>query len=381
MAKLLADRSSDLALRLIRPFVEARMRRVAARTDLLGPGVDFRRREPFLLLANHSFAMDVVQVPLPFAVTPHIVASRDLFVSPALRFVLSYVARCIMATKGGGDLRTVAGIRAAVAAGYPVLLFPEGDISFFGQSAPLPKSAAALARSLGLDVITCRVAGGYLSAPRWAKSPRAGRRIELSYELALRSDEIAGMGLPAIHEALGARLAHDEWAYQKRVMTPRPSPAPAEGLEDILYVCPSCHGMLSMRASGARLHCARCGADGRLDDYGFLDGWPFRTLAEWDAFQRCYDDELAAASFETAGELWLHDYAKLRRKRLGRAAVRYRAGELVIEGAAELVAGRGELRELALTGRSDLNFGLGGSDYFLRLDGLALPLLRALGAA
>lgn len=380
MAKLFADRSSDLALRLIRPFVEARMRKAATRSDLVGPGVDFDRREPFLLLANHSFAMDVVQVPLPFKVTPHIVASRDLFVSPALRLVLSYVARCIMATKGGGDLRTVAGIRAAVAAGYPVLLFPEGDISFFGRSAPLPKSAAALARSLGLDVITCRVAGGYLSSPRWAKSPREGRRIELSYELALSGEEIGGMGLPAIHEALASRLSHDEWAHQRRAMLARPSPAPAEGLEDILYVCPACHGILSMRASGARLYCSRCGADGRLDDYGFLEGWPFRTLAEWDAFQRCYDDELRAASFETGGELWAHDYARLRRRRLGRAAVSYRAGEFVVEGAAELAAARGELRELALTGRSDLNFGLGSRDYFLRLDGLALPLLRALGA-
>lgn len=381
MAKLFADRSSDLALRALRPFVESWMRKVALRADRVGPGVDFKRRKPFLLLANHSFAMDVVQVPLPFAITPHIVASRDLFVSPALRFVLTFVARCIMATKGGGDLRTVAGIRAAVASGYPVLLFPEGDISFFGQSAPLPKSAAALARSLGLDVITCRVAGGYLSLPRWAKSPREGRRIELGYELALRGDEIGGMGLPEIHEALASRLTHDEWAYQKRAMIARPSRAPAEGLEDILYVCPACHGLLSLRASGARLYCSRCGADGRLDDYGFLEGWPFRTLAEWDAFQRCYDDELRAASFETGGELWIHDYAKLTRRRLGRAIVRYRAGELDIEGEVRLVAGRGELRELALTGRSDLNFGLGGVDYFLRLDGLALPLLRALGAA
>ena len=380
MAKLFADRSSDLALLALRPFVESWMRKVALRADRVGPGVDFNRRKPFLLLANHSFAMDVVQVPLPFKVTPHIVASRDLFVSPALRLVLSYVARCIMATKGGGDLRTVSGIRAAVAAGYPVLLFPEGDISFFGRSAPLQKSAAALARSLGLDVITCRVSGGYLSLPRWAKSPREGRRIELSYELALRGDEIGGMGLPEIHEALASRLTHDEWAYQKRAMIARPSPAPAEGLEDILYVCPACHGILTMRASGARLYCSRCGADGRLDDYGFLERWPFRTLSEWDAFQRCYDDELYAANFETGGELWIHDYAKLTRRRLGRAIVRYRAGEFDLEGEVRLVAGRGELRELALTGRSDLNFGLGGVDYFLRLDGLALPLLRALGA-
>lgn len=381
MAKLFADHSSDLALRVIRPFVEAWMRKVAARVDRVGPGVDFKRREPFLLLANHSFAMDVVQVPLPFAITPHIVASRDLFVRPALRFVLSYVARCIMATKGGGDLRTVAGIRAAVAAGYPVLLFPEGDISFFGQSAPLPKSAAALARSLGLDVIVCRVAGGYLSSPRWAKAPREGRRIELSYELALCGQEIGSMHLPAVHEALASRLRHDEWAYQKRAMIAHPSRAPAEGLEDILYICPSCHGILSMRASGARLYCSRCGADGRLDDYGFLEGWPFRTIAEWDAFQRSYDEELRAASFEIGGEMWIHDYARLRRRRLGRVAVRYRCGELDIQSTVRLVAGRGELSQLALTGRSDLNFGLGGVDYVLRLDGLALPLLRALGSA
>jgi hypothetical protein len=377
MAKSFADRSSDLAFFLLRPAIELWMRVVAKRSVSVGSGVDFKRREPFVLLANHSFAMDVVHVPLPFRITPQIVASRDMFVNPLERFVLSYVARCIMAPKGGGDVRTVKELMRAVAAGYPVLLFPEGDISFFGRSGELPKAVAMLVRKLGLDVITCRVSGGYLSAPRWAKAARGGRAIELRYELALSSAEAAALSLGEIHGRIASRLAHDEYASQRSLMARHPAKRGAEGLEDVLYVCPSCRAIASMAASGNELSCLSCGAKGSLDEYGFLRGWAYDSPADWDRFQKGLSAELRRAAFSSSGALSINDYRALKQTKLGAVRVEYRDATLALSGALNREFGLSSLSDVSLTMRSNLNFSCEGVDYLLKLDRLALAFLRA----
>jgi len=376
-AKNAADRGSDIALRLVRPAVEAWMRRVAARTDIVDPAVDFRRTEPFLLLANHSFAMDVVQVPLPFRITPQIVASRDLFVDPLERFVLTRVARCIMATKGGGDLRTINGIMRAVDAGYPVLVFPQGDIPFYGEGAPVPRSAAMLARKLGLDLVTCRVSGGYLSSPRWAKVPREGRAITLEYRLAMDAGRVRTAGLPELHAAIEGNLAHDEYEWQRGAMVAHPCAAPAEGLEDILYACPACGTLLGIETRGDILRCRHCGTTGRLDEYGFISGFPVDTPGAWDRFQRAHDGALRASTFSSGGTLFIHDYEALRRKKAGRVQAAWNDGVLSLSGAVDRSFPAEALSEVAMTGRTDLNFHAEGTDWVLRLDALTVPFLRA----
>lgn len=377
MAKSFADRSSDLAFFLLRPAIELWMRAVAKRRVSIGPGVDFKRREPFVLLANHSFAMDVVHVPLPFRITPQIVASRDMFVNPFERFVLSYVARCIMAPKGGGDVRTVKELMRAVAAGYPVLLFPEGDISFFGRSGELPKAVAMLVRKLGLDVITCRVSGGYLSAPRWAKATRGKRAIGLRYELAITAEEAATLSLAELHERIAVRLEHDEYAAQRSLLAAHPTPRGAEGLEDALYICPACRAVASMAASGNELSCLSCGAKGSLDEYGFLRGWAYDSPADWDRFQKGLSAELRRAAFSSSGTLYTNDYRALKQTKLGAVRAEYRDAKLALSGALDRDFELEALSDVSLTMRSNLNFSCEGVDYLLKLDRLALAFLRA----
>lgn len=376
-----ADRGSEFALFVLRPFVEAWMRVVARRVVELGPGVDFRRREPFLLVANHSFAMDVVHVPMPFRVTPHIVASRDMFVDPFERFVITRIARCVMAPKGGGDVRTVRELLDAIARGYPVLVFPEGDISFSGATGEVPPSIAVFAKKAGVDVIACRVAGGHLSAPRWARAPRRNRTIELRYELVLSAAELAASSPRQVAAAIAQALQNDDFARQRELMLARPGKRLAEGLEDLLYACPECGAFHSMEAAGDMLRCAACGREGRLDEYGFLHGFRFDTTLDWDRWQRGLDAALAATSFSSPGTLFTHDYTALRRRRVGPVEAAYRGGCLVLAGALDRAFPCAELHDVCLTMRSTLHFSEGGVDYVLDLERKAPAFLRACLAA
>ena len=102
---------------------------------------------------------------MPFKRTPHIVASRDLLVGGAQRFLLTRVARCIATAKGRGDVRAIKTMMQSLKRGYPILIFPEGDISFFGHGRPIESSIPRLVKMLNVDLMTCRVTGGSPPSP------------------------------------------------------------------------------------------------------------------------------------------------------------------------------------------------------------------------
>jgi hypothetical protein len=234
-----------------------------------------------------------------------------------------------------------------------------------------------LVRKLGLDVITCRVSGGYLSAPRWAKAARGGRAIGLRYELALSSAEAEALSLGEIHERIAARLAHDEYAAQRALMARHPSKRGAEGLEDVLYVCPACRAIASMAATGNELSCLSCGAKGSLDEYGFLRDWAYDSPADWDRFQKGLSEDLRRAAFSSSGALYINDYRALKQTKLGAVRVEYRDATLTLSGALDREFGLEALSDVSLTMRASLNFSCEGVDYLLKLDRLALAFLRA----
>ena len=375
--KSAADRGSEIALSILRPFVELWMRVVARRIDVVDPRVDLRRKEPFILVANHTFAMDVVHVPLPFRITPHIVASRDLFVHPFERFVITRVARCIMAPKGGGDVRTVRELFSALERGYPVLVFPEGDITFSGETGPVERGIAVLAKKAGLDIVACRVSGGHLSHPRWAKAPRKNRTIELRYEMVMGKEEVRAASPREVAAAIEAALYVNDFERQKELRIGRPGKRLAEGLDDLLYACPECGAFHSLEAKGNDLRCRTCGAAGALDEYGFISGFRFSDTVAWDRWQRTLDPGLAATEFSSPGVLAANDYEALKRRDIGAVEATWRGGALELRGALDARFPAAELRGVGLTMRSTLNFTHDGVDYLLRLERQAPAFLRA----
>jgi 1-acyl-sn-glycerol-3-phosphate acyltransferase len=380
LKKSVQDRFSDVVMFFLhrtRPAIEAWLWMVAQWEVIKDPRVDFTRRKPYLLLANHTFDLDVVHVPRPFWTTPHIVASNDLFVHRFARFAFNWIFRCIPTSKGKGDVGTVKTLINTVRKRYPVLVFPEGDLTFFGATGRIDPGIAVLAKKLGIDVITCRVSGGHLSAPRWAIAKRKNPKIELRYNLALTAREVAQNSPRWILERIEEELRNNDFEYQRAAMVPHPSKRAAEGLQDVLYACPDCGAFHSIRASGNELSCAECGVRGSVDEYGFLRGFRFDDTVTWDRFQRELSEGLRATIFTSPGRLVAHDYRKFRERRIGDVAATYRAGRLELRGALNRDLALEELDNVFLTGRTDLNFTNNGTTYVLRLERKAVAFLRA----
>ncbi|MFP4177330.1 MAG: lysophospholipid acyltransferase family protein, partial [Acholeplasmataceae bacterium] len=234
------DICKGFILWVLKPLVYIWMRSDQKRYVKRDENVDFKRKEPFVLLANHTFLFDVIHVPLRFRRVPYIVGSQTLFTRQPTKFLVTKIARVIPKSKGKSDVLTAKGLIKAVRSGYPVLIFPEGDTTFYGRTNPIEASTYKFVRALGVDVLTCRVKGGYLSKPRWATGKRRNRAIELDYRMAIRKEELARLSLDEITKRIESHLYHDDYAYQKEVMRPHPGRKLAEGIEDVVYVCPHC---------------------------------------------------------------------------------------------------------------------------------------------
>jgi hypothetical protein len=132
-----------------------------------------------------------------------------------------------------------------------------------------------------------------------------------------------------------------------------------------------------MEARSDRLACRHCGTEGRMDEYGFISGFPVDTPAAWDRFQRQSDSRLRDAEFSSGATLFVNDYRSLRQRAMGRVKASYHGGKLYLEGAVDLSFDVAAMTEVVMTMRSDLHFSAAGSDWVLRLDSLSIPFLRA----
>jgi len=376
MKKTLRDIQQNILLTLLKPFVYIWMIIDSKRKVHKGDGIDFNRKEPFIMLANHTFMFDVVHVPLRFRKVPFIIASQTLFTKQPAKFLVTQVAHVIPKSKGRSDFLTIKKIFNVISKGYPVLIFPEGDTTFYGETGHIESSTMKLIKKLKLDVITCNVKGGYLSKPRWATGKRRNHKIELFYNLTIKKEKLLDMSVDEISEVVNKALYHNDYAYQRENMVPHPGKYLAEGIENVIYVCPHCEAINTIVSDHNRIKCTACKNEGFMDKFGFIQGFKYDNLFEWNAYQRNFTDKLRKSVIKTQGLL---SYMKVENEEqvpLGRITMVYKNDKITISGAHELVIPVSEIQNATITLRRDFGFLYNNKHYLIKLEQYGASFLR-----
>ena len=376
MKKNLADRFSDVMLRLVRPIGFVWMRMDAKKK--ITSTVDFRRKTPFILVANHTYTFDVIQLGLLFRKTPAAVSQDFLISTPGLRWLLLHVARVIPKSKGVSDVRTIREILTNIKKGYPIMLMPEGDSTFFGNTSPLEPATAKLIKKLQLDVIYAKVKGGYLSKPRWATGRRLGRYVEMHFDTLFTTEQIVSMDVEDISKQLTDALSHDDYQWQTTAKHLYQGDRLAEGFENVIYRCPVCGSFHSFDVSGNAIHCRECKTDAVVSEYGFIEGFPVKTMHELDTMQRPYDEELKQQTFQSNARLQYVDQTLYRRTKAKQVQVAYQAGELHIKHKSVETIPVALMVNPVLTMRRNLTFEYEDRVYLIQLERFAMSFLRVL---
>lgn len=378
MKRTRKDKRQDFLLKLIIPLVKVWMFIDAKTTRVYDESFDKKRTEPYVMLANHTFVFDVVHVPLPLKVTPFIVAQSNLFTKQPLKFLLEEIAHAIPKSKGTSDIRTAKELIGAVKRQYPVLIFPEGNTTFNGETNYIEDSTMKLIKKLKLDVVGVLIQGGYLSKPRWATSVRKNRKVKLTYKVIIKKEDLKDMTLEEIKVVVNNELYNNDYEYQREVMVKHPGKNKAEGLENILYICPECESISTLQTKGDNFKCTKCNTEGYVDDYGFLHGFRFDNTVDWDIWQRKFDDKLKDLVFESTGKAYLVNDDDLSRKYLGEINIKYDNLAFHITGAENVVLPFDMIKNPTLTLRRNFNIYIEGKHYLIKIDEFVTSFLRVI---
>ncbi len=376
MKRTWKDHQQDFLLWAIRPLTYIWMWFDAKRIVHKTKEFSFITNKPYVMLANHTFLFDVIHVPLRLRLAPFIIASQTLFTKQPSKFLVSNVAHVIPKTKGRSDSSTILKIFSAVKRQYPILIFPEGDTTFHGETNYIEESTMKLIKKLKLDVITCHVKGGYLSKPRWATGKRKNRRIELTYKKEISKEELATLSLEEISNRVNKALYHNDYDYQRQVMIPHPGKKLAEGIENAVYVCPHCQSINTITSHGNTLSCTACKKTGYIDNYGFIHDFVFDNLVEWNHYQRNFSTELRNAKVSSTGRLFHLDMVSEAQTEIGLITLTYENGYFTISGSASHKIPVNEITNPTITLRRDFGFIHENTHYLVKLDHYGLSFLR-----
>lgn len=218
-------------------------------------------RQPYLILANHNGAVDPILLSLSFRRPIYYVASDHIFRWGLASKVIQFLAAPIPIVKAQLDLKAIHQMAAISREGGTIGLFPSGNGSFTGPEMPIHLGTAKLARALKLPVLLFRFEGGYLTRPRWGATTRKGVMSgRVVRELGV--DEIAAMTPEELLQLIQQELDADPYrsdldAHASSVQHYKGKRL-AEYLERVLFVCPDCHRLNTLRSKEDRLFCT-CG--------------------------------------------------------------------------------------------------------------------------
>ena len=175
--------------------------------------------------------------------------------------------------------------RRLVKSGHSVYLAPEGRLSVTGETYPIIPSTGAFVRFLSVPLVLIRFEDAYYNKPKW-RPFSIRRRVTLRIREVLSPEELKAMTPEEINRRINNALRAEDpetagTAAGTEALT-WPSRKKAVGLPNLIYRCPACGELYSLRASGNSLSCSACSLKLTFNDrYLFEEnkyGW--RTVAD-----------------------------------------------------------------------------------------------------
>jgi 1-acyl-sn-glycerol-3-phosphate acyltransferase len=244
--------------------------------------------QPYLIVGNHVNFWDPFFLSMGITHVAQFVTSDNIFRTRLLKAVMKLLGS-VPTSKFASDTGTVMQIMRILKRPGVIGIFPEGRRTWDGKSLDQVETVARLINRLQMPVAAGHVKGGYLAKPRWAKNRRRGKVI-VEFRMLFEPEELKKLGPEETLKVMEERLYHDEYEWQREHMYRYPAKDRAEYIEQVLFICPECTRIGTIRSHGNNATCTSCGHSIYYDEYGFLQpaGNPersFTTISEWNDWQ------------------------------------------------------------------------------------------------
>ena len=114
--------------------------------------------------------------------------------------------------------------------------------------------------------------------------------VEAELDILYTAEQVKALSPEQIKQGIEERLFYNEFQWlQQRPNIRYRSKRMAEGLENILTICPVCHRKHTITTRRNKISCEHCGYLTSLDDrYGFTGGFRFGDFTQWYDWQKSF---------------------------------------------------------------------------------------------
>ena len=334
-------------------------------------------RGPHIVVCNHVTDWDPLLVGVAFRHQMYFLASEHIMRLGFVSRLLDWLVHPIVRQKGGSAAGAVKEMLRALKAGCSVAFFPEGNRTWDGVTRDFPSSTGKLVKTSGVPLVTFRIRGGYLSSPRWAGD--TVRRGQMCGELVrvYTPEELKGMSALQINAAIARDIHVDAFEDQRSRPVLYRGRHLAENLETLLFICPKCFRIGTLRSADDSFSCSCCGFETRYALTGAFVGGdaPFPDVRSWNRWQ---DKQIEKRCEEAADEpIFTDEGLELYSVQTGRSSELIARGDIALyRDHLELPGGVslpvGEITGMSLRGPTDLYIGSANGNSFLLRTHLAL---------
>ena len=242
---------------------------------------------PAIVLCNHGSFIDFIYAgSLLYKSKPHFIVARLYFYHRILGWMLRKVG-AFPKSMFALDMESAKNCLRVLNNGEILAMMPEARLSTAGRFEDIQPSTYSFLKKSKVPIYTVKLRGDYFANPKWGNGVRRGAKIEAELDILYTAEQVQEMTLEQLKEGVEQRLYYDEFQW----LASRPdvhyhSKKLAEGLENILTVCPCCHEKYTVTTKGHTLTCKNCGELTSLDDrYGFSGDFCFENFGQWYQWQ------------------------------------------------------------------------------------------------
>ena len=185
------------------------------------------------------------------------------------------------------DIENVKNCMRVISAKRILVMMPEARLSTVGKFEGIQDATYHFIQRMNVPVYTMRLDGSYLACSKWCKKKPKGGLVEITLSPLFKTNEVKALGLDEIKQRVNNALYYDEFAWlEKHPEVHYKSKILAEGLENVLYLCPKCGAKHAFKTNKLKIFCSKCGFERTLNSrYAFTVAEPFKNFADWYDWQ------------------------------------------------------------------------------------------------
>lgn len=243
---------------------------------------------PAIVLCNHGSFLDFMYAAaLLRKCYPNFVIARLYFYHKILGGLLKKLGG-FPKSMFANDMESTKNCLQVLKNGGVLAMMPEARLSTVGCFEDIQPRTYSFLKKAGVPVYTVKLSGDFLADPKWGKGVRRGSCVEAELDLLFTAEQLTRLSPEQIGESVEKRLFYNELEWlQSRPKQRYRSRRLAEGLENILSVCPKCGAKHTIQTRKRDVFCEHCGKLTQIDDrYTFTGDFQFRDFAQWYHWQK-----------------------------------------------------------------------------------------------